>query len=269
MNQEQETVLKNQLFEDYGFEIFLNAMEEIQASESVDESIKRILCIEDEKIEDAADSQEENEQEKKKETEEERKAREAKEKEDKKYVAYARDILLGHGELGDKGLFIENPELARRIFDNYYAQVRLQNVPKKNRGEAIEWAIAQLSSHIHNNMPILFEDIYKLKDDIEYFYHRSKDIAKNDRSKHLSDYNYHKLMRALIPFRREQAFKNEKKNRYKIDKEKLQRIMHQTAVLYDGEEGKIVMPHSYEASQFWGSNTKWCISSRETNRHFF
>lgn len=51
---------------------------------------------------------------------------------------------------------------------------------------------------------------------------------------------------------------------------KYQQIMDQTLFLYDGEEGKILIPKTQEASEYWGSDTRWCLdlSGRKEVREF-
>jgi len=45
-------------------------------------------------------------------------------------------------------------------------------------------------------------------------------------------------------------------------------IKKQTKIIYNGQEGKILIPLTEESSCFWGKNTRWCTASTETENLF-
>ena len=42
-------------------------------------------------------------------------------------------------------------------------------------------------------------------------------------------------------------------------------VAAQTTILYDKEEGKVVVPHTFAAAQYWGQGTQWCITEEQIN----
>jgi hypothetical protein len=51
-------------------------------------------------------------------------------------------------------------------------------------------------------------------------------------------------------------------------RKKIQEAKDQVDVVYDDDEWMVVIPESYEASCYWGTNTQWCTASR-TSRDWF
>lgn len=45
----------------------------------------------------------------------------------------------------------------------------------------------------------------------------------------------------------------------------MDRIQRETTVLYDGPEGKIVIPHTFHATTYWGKDTRWCVARKNDN----
>lgn len=56
--------------------------------------------------------------------------------------------------------------------------------------------------------------------------------------------------------------------KYRSSKEELKQAKQEAVKLYEDSEYLIVKPLSYLASCVYGNETKWCISSRDTSRHF-
>jgi hypothetical protein len=50
-----------------------------------------------------------------------------------------------------------------------------------------------------------------------------------------------------------------------IKKEISANIKSQTKMIYNGPEGKILVPLTQEASMFWGQGTKWCTAANKDN----
>jgi ethanolamine utilization microcompartment shell protein EutS len=50
-----------------------------------------------------------------------------------------------------------------------------------------------------------------------------------------------------------------------IKKEISANIKSQTKVIYNGSQGKILVPLTQEASMFWGQGTKWCTAANKNN----
>ncbi len=168
---------------------------------------------------------------------------------------------MEHYDLFDKHLY-----KVRVIFNAYYSLACPVNVPKNHRMTAVKWAIDQLSGYEHGHFPLKAEDLYKLKSDVEYFFHRRKDISAEGLSHDIKDYDYGGLLDLLKPYRFEQERKAMQRMQYKVTDEKQAKIMSETSILYNGPEGLVVVPHSVEASNYWGAHTRWCISARNNNK---
>ena len=69
-------------------------------------------------------------------------------------------------------------------------------------------------------------------------------------------------MQTLRPYQK-------KRDAKKAAKEKVsQQIMRESSIIYDGPEGRIIVPHTKEASIFWGQQTRWCISATKSRNYF-
>ncbi len=55
--------------------------------------------------------------------------------------------------------------------------------------------------------------------------------------------------------------KNKKSFRKEFSDLQKQGSQEPHVVIYDGPEGKIVVPQTMKSSQYWGANTRWCISA--------
>ena len=117
--------------------------------------------------------------------------------------------------------------------------------------------------HRHNGKPILAEDFYKIADNLRYFEGlKNKGILKAQNiNADLNTYkSYQELLDVLKPFEEKRMAKEAEDAFRKLTPEQKHIIQSETTILYDGIEGQVVIPHTPRASQFWGSNTKWCIA---------
>lgn len=102
---------------------------------------------------------------------------------------------------------------------------------------------------------------------VEDFHAISVDLTDFDRVKpampvNMRDINhfktYHDLRVAIQPFLNHVSAKE-------LDKRELDRIKQDVKVLYDGPDGKILIPKTMEASCFLGRGTKWCTAAEKDN----
>lgn len=142
---------------------------------------------------------------------------------------------------------------------------------KRDPGKML-WIMNQLIHEKHNDKPIFVEDYPKVGDAVTYFekLRQNRDLQPPLPLRDLTDFNsIHDLYETLRPYElRKQAKEIERAKRRMTDDEK-DNIFRQTSVLYDGEEGRVVIPHTIAASQYWGNHTKWCLSGQKTAPHDF
>lgn len=139
--------------------------------------------------------------------------------------------------------------------------------PQQKRNVAVMgWIADRYMNETHNGQQILFEDLYKIGEDISYFH-----ALKTNRhvSSELIDHNsLVSLRNALLPFRLKKEHKEKERQDRHIDSTQKNAILSGTTFLYQGDAGKIVIVHTPEACRYWGNNTRWCISKKK-NEHDF
>lgn len=151
----------------------------------------------------------------------------------------------------------------------FFAKTYPVNKPEERKPEIMSWIMARYLSDTHNNQQIKLEDIYKIGDQIQYFtgLKNSGALAPSD---HLQNYpSLAALQQRLDPFelRRTQKAANRLERRLSADTRTA--IMEETTILYQGSAGKILMPHTALAAQYWGNATKWCISGKQNGDDHF
>lgn len=139
----------------------------------------------------------------------------------------------------------------------------------KDKPQILNWVLCQYKTHRHNNKPILAEDLYKINDSLNYFesLKKSETLKIQDRDL-FSHKTYQSLLDVLKPFEQNKAAKESARLARFMSPEERQILKQETTVLYEGPPGKIVIPHTIASSQYWGNNTKWCISGTEAKTYF-
>ncbi len=133
--------------------------------------------------------------------------------------------------------------------------------------QILRWVFNQYLTHRHNDKPVQAEDFYKIKENLSYFdsLKQSQPFKDSGQSSDLLQYKtYADFEQMLAPFIKQKQLKEEAARQFNMPPEKRAKIMTETTVLYQGPEGMVVIPHTPESSQHWGSNTKWCISGKES-----
>lgn len=139
----------------------------------------------------------------------------------------------------------------------------------ERKGAIAKWVFDAYLNGTHNGKQILAEDLYKIKEDLQYFDALKKSCAFREETD-LLKYNGLKSLRdTLVPYERVKRLKDAQRAERSISDEVKADILSETTVLYDGPEGRVVMPHTIKASKYWGNNTKWCISGETTADHYF
>lgn len=140
--------------------------------------------------------------------------------------------------------------------------------PEKNPAMA-GWVIRQYLTHLHNGKPVLAEDLYKIREDLAYFEALKNSGVLREASHDLQAYTLQSLRETIEPYRQKKVEREAAQTLRRMTPEEKAGLFAETTIVYDGPEGKVVIPHTPKASIHWGSNTKWCISGKEyAEKHF-
>lgn len=151
----------------------------------------------------------------------------------------------------------------------FFAQTYPVSAAKERNPEIMDWIIDRYLFDRHNGKQILLEDIYKIGDRVKYFngLKASGSLPANDTLVHyacLKD-----LDTRLAPFETRRAKKAQERLERHMPAEFRVKIMAETTIIYSGKAGDIVLPHTPFASQYWGNNTKWCVSGWKMAKEYF
>ena len=106
------------------------------------------------------------------------------------------------------------------------------------------------------------QDIYKIGKDLELFrQHRKKLPAAQqsiDRFTSIKDLDV-----AMRPF-----FGIDGRSGHEKNNDARKKAVAESRILYDGPAGRIVIPLTTGASQFWGMQSRWCISAETSDNYF-
>jgi len=157
--------------------------------------------------------------------------------------------------LEDRLDFLRNKyedEITTSIFERL-----LNNDPTKKK-IYLQWLI---KNYINNtNKDRFLEDLYKTKEDLVVF---TKLKQQNKiQQKDINQIKYENLYDIIKPHMKDLTSGKE------IKKQELEKIKSQIKVVYDGAEGKILIPFTEKASCFLGRQTRWCTASTESKNYF-
>ena len=61
---------------------------------------------------------------------------------------------------------------------------------------------------------------------------------------------------------------NEAESKRQAKKRYREKMKSETKMIYQGPEGRVLIPLTQEASCFWGRGTKWCTAATRSKNHF-
>lgn len=125
-------------------------------------------------------------------------------------------------------------------------------------GQHIDWITKIYTQRANEDKPIRSEDLSRLSRQISYFSKAKAALKEAGQNTNLEDYATYEAFNSVISPMYMKYLDKLQKGVGVPDK-----VKEQTSVLYDGPEGKVVLPHDVRASQFWGQGTMWCISERD------
>ncbi len=150
----------------------------------------------------------------------------------------------------------EMGEDAQAVFAKIAQYDPTHNAKDPNRQfQNLDWMVRQLLEH-----DVRPQDIYKIRDDLTLFSKKGKTIGNAN----LDSYTLPSLAEAMFPFLDELSAPSSAEKK----RQERQMAEQNSKIFYDGPEGKVLMPLTMEASQFWGRGTRWCISATESDNLF-
>ena len=123
----------------------------------------------------------------------------------------------------------------------------------------LEWISKIYADQAGAGTPVKTEDLAALREELAYF-DKAKTAFKN--AGYSTDIQEYQNLEQFSGRARPLLNKQQSRRPRRLTSE----IKDQTTVLYEGPEGKVVVPHTAKASQYWGNATRWCISGTE-NAH--
>lgn len=120
------------------------------------------------------------------------------------------------------------------------------------------------------------QDLYKIREDLENYSLLARfDKVRSTRkgtifykpfvNAEIGQYSIATLAETILPY--QEQINDRKKSLNDLENER-EDAEKESIILYDGAEGRIVVPLTMEASQFWGKGTKWCISATKSDNLF-
>ena len=119
------------------------------------------------------------------------------------------------------------------------------------------------------------QDLYKIHEDLDIYSSLTRlDKFRASRpgtifyrpfvNAEIGQYSIAALSEAILPYTN---LADRKKTAHDLESERA-KADSETLTLYEGPDGRIVVPLTMEASQFWGKGTKWCISATKSSNLF-
>lgn len=140
----------------------------------------------------------------------------------------------------------------------------------KNQYIYLEWLCSRILKE-----PPRAQDLYKIREDLENYSSLTRlDKVRASRAGtifyrpfvngEISQYSIATLAEGILPYT---DLADRKKSASALEEERT-KANSETVNLYNGPEGRIVVPLTMEASQFWGKGTRWCISATKSDNLF-
>ena len=106
-----------------------------------------------------------------------------------------------------------------------------------------------------------FEDYGRVNLALTTFEKIKPQLKKDGIDRDINNYNWSSLQDLVEKYHEEVSGKESKR-------EELERAKTESKILYDGPDGKLVVPKTEFASCFWGRGTRWCTAATESQNYF-
>lgn len=164
---------------------------------------------------------------------------------------------------GDKSS--ANEDLA--VFFSTFAELTDPTIDRKAGKECkyLHWICKNLLK-----TQIYAEDLYKIRDRLNHFEHISTQLKQDGKPNQINQVeSLEHLEDIMRPYEVEKMRKAAERVERKMSQQDKDRLAKESSILFEGPEGKIVIPHTMWASQYWGNQTKWCISAAKKDDNYF
>lgn len=132
---------------------------------------------------------------------------------------------------------------------------------KNHLADHFDWILKVYADAALSPEPIKSEDLRKIPNEINLFNRIKNKLAFRELKSDLHSYTTYKEFTDIVrPYMSQKNILNTVENAP-------DNILAETTILYDGEEGSIVVPHTHNASKYFGS-PNWCICYDDTDEHF-
>jgi hypothetical protein len=150
----------------------------------------------------------------------------------------------------------DNPELDRQMYDKIIQLDPTFKKEKNKLGEYTKWLFRK------DNLEVLKktkeEDLYKIKDDLEFFNNaKIKNVLPVDK-KDINKFNLGSLLDFVFSFNKE--------GQNVMSKGEIEKEIKKDVKKYDLPNWTIIIPETEEASCYYGKGTKWCTAADTSNR---
>ena len=106
-----------------------------------------------------------------------------------------------------------------------------------------------------------FEDYSRVNRALTTFDKIKPQLRKDNVDRDINNYNWSSLQDLVEKYHEEVSGKE-------IKREELERVKTESKILYNGPDGKLVIPKTEFASCFWGRGTRWCTAATEGQNYF-
>lgn len=137
------------------------------------------------------------------------------------------------------------------------SKMAVHGLQKRSPYKYLHWLCREV---IENN--IKNEDVYKITLDLEAYSQNLKRLPAEKRD--IRNLSMKQLSDLMLPY-----ILGEVQSLSDLKKAAREKINQETEFIYEGPEGRILIPKTKEAAQFWGQGTKWCVSAKEEEHNAF
>jgi len=136
--------------------------------------------------------------------------------------------------------------------------VLIENADPSPNGQYSLWI---LQNWLRGNIRYLLEDSARVRAALTILFTKKAKIVNAGHNVDINKYTFSELETLTDQF-------SDTKTGKEVRREDAERAQKESEIMYDGPEGKLVVPKSEFASCFWGRGTKWCTAATSSKNYF-